>query len=99
MSRSGAVGRIEDPYRRILVERSLLEILAEGNEPPSFEVPVPPGPWRVVTLAAGADVDTHDGRLVRCGLQQTLAEAGEPSVLTLVMDHLEVDGTCPQAPA
>jgi hypothetical protein len=86
--------RIEDPYRRALVERSLEEILAESSEPPSFEVPVPAGAWGVVTLVAGAD-----GRLVRCGAQQALLEDGRPEVLTLVLDSVEVDGTCPRASA
>lgn len=87
--------RIEDPYRRLLVERSLPEILAEANEPPSFEVLVPPGAWRVVTLLASGG----DGRLVRCGFQQTLLESGEAAVLTLVLDRAGVEGTCPRGEA
>ncbi len=63
--------RIEDPYRRLLVERSLQEILAEGNERASFEVLASPGAWRVVTLLASGG----DGGLVRCGFQQSLLES------------------------
>ena len=86
--------RIEDPYRRVLVERSLEEILAEGNEPPSFEVAVPLGGWRVVTLLANG----RDGGLVPCGMQAVLLEAGEPTTLTLVLDHAGGNGTCPSGP-
>ncbi len=85
--------RLEDPYRRLLVERSLSEILAEGNEAPSFEVLAPPGPWSVVTLVAGPG--SGEAGLVRCGQQNELLHADKPAVLTLVLDHLAIAGRCP----
>lgn len=73
----------------------MAEILAEGNEPRSFEVAAPLGAWRVDTLLANG----RDGGLVPCGMQAVLLEAGEPTTLTLVLDHASGDGTCPFGPA